>query len=101
MLAAFNPTDLDIRHLTLVALLYQVCACPLDFMLIVFSSFNTALFFGSLPPLPYREGSPSLSHYIPNEILLVTFLKLSEGKESLSNGLPASIHIEFIFSDPG
>jgi len=32
LLAAFNPTGLDIRYLTMVALLYQVCAHPLDFM---------------------------------------------------------------------
>lgn len=88
LLAAFNPTGLDIRYLTMVALLYQVCAHPLDFMPILFSAFNLMLFPEFLPP--QSEGLPPLSHNIPNK--LNSSAHISQNKRRKKEPFKWSLH---------
>lgn len=91
LLAAFNPTGLDIS-----TLLYQVCAHPLDFMLILFSVFNLMLFPKVLHPLPYSEGSPPLSHSIPNSSAHISQSK-GRKEEPFKRSLhPSTLNLSFL-----
>ena len=99
LLATFNISGLVIRPLTPLSLLYRDGVYPLDFMLILFFLLFTVSWV--LAPLPKREISSLLSHYIPNKLNSSSHVSKTEWRESFSDGLSAFTHVEFIFSDLG